>query len=347
MPETTTITVDPDGTIRDIDGPLDDQPRGALVVREPDRLATAPSPVAMIEFATKMATALADIVERQKLYSTISGRKFPQVEAWMTVGRMDNVVAREAEHPIRHEDGSYEAFVELVRLSDGLVVGRASALCGTPDDKPWATRGEPQRRSMAVTRATSRAFRQQYSWIMALAGYEPTPADEMPGTPDTPEPPPPAGEVEELVGIESREGTVKIGGGQLNQLDVRQTPEGPTFGFSLDTGKGNIPQVILEGDLAAAVLIAEANDPKRLTGHWCRVKGRIYSVRQAGHRGYFRMRVTEFETRDYKLPAETTGPVATPDAAGVPSEEPAAVPPAPSLPMFDEATEAELDGALR
>lgn len=44
-------------------------------------------------------------------------------------------------------------------------------------------------------------------------------------------------------------------------------------------------------------------------------------------------------------PAETTGPVATPDAAGVPSEEP--VPPAPSLPMFDEATEAELDGALR
>src|SRR3990167_8705678 len=100
MPETTTITVDPDGTIRDIDGPPDDQPRGALVVREPDRLATAPSPVAMIEFATKMATALADIVERQKLYSTISGRKFPQVEAWMAVGRRDNVVAREAEHPI-------------------------------------------------------------------------------------------------------------------------------------------------------------------------------------------------------------------------------------------------------
>src|SRR6185369_17252147 len=72
------------------------------------------------------------------------------------------------------------ATVELIRLSDGMVIGRGSALCGSKGDRPWDSRPEPARRSMAVTRATSRAFRQQYSWIMALAGYEPTPADEMP-----------------------------------------------------------------------------------------------------------------------------------------------------------------------
>jgi hypothetical protein len=137
-------------------------------------------PTDTIELATRMATALADIVEKQKLYSVINKKKFPQVEAWMTIGRMDNVVAREAEPPIRHEDGSYEAFVELIRLSDGMVIGRGSALCGTARDGDWTNRSDPVKRSMAVTRATSRAFRQQYSWIMVLAGYEPTPADEMP-----------------------------------------------------------------------------------------------------------------------------------------------------------------------
>jgi hypothetical protein len=162
------------------EGEFVEEPRALAVVEQPRGLAVAEGPEGMIALASRMATALRDIVEQQKLYAIIQGKKYPQVEAWTTIARMDNVVAREAEHPIRHDDGSYEAFVELVRLSDGMVIGRASALCGTPDDKPWNSRSEPARRSMAVTRATSRACRQHYSWIMALAGYEPTPADEMP-----------------------------------------------------------------------------------------------------------------------------------------------------------------------
>ena len=35
---------------------------------------------------------------------------------------------------------------------------------------------------MAQTRATGKACRLAFSWIMALAGYEPTPAEEMPDT---------------------------------------------------------------------------------------------------------------------------------------------------------------------
>ena len=33
--------------------------------------------------------------------------------------------------------------------------------------------------SMAQTRAVSKAFRLALSWVMTLAGYEPTPAEEM------------------------------------------------------------------------------------------------------------------------------------------------------------------------
>ena len=150
--------------------PVPPQVMGLARTREPEEI---------VALATRMATALKDIVDRQKLYATISGKRFPTVEAWMTVARFDNVVAREVS-VARQSDGSYEAWVELVRLSDDTVIGRASAICGMEDDRPWANRAEYARRSMAVTRATSRAFRQQYSWIMALAGYEVSPAEEMP-----------------------------------------------------------------------------------------------------------------------------------------------------------------------
>jgi hypothetical protein len=149
-----------------------------LVPAPPARL-SAVDPSAMIEVASKWATALKHVVEAQRLYAVISGKKYPQVEAWMIVGRMDNTAAQE-ESVTRQEDGSYVATAVLIRLSDGAIVGRASALCGAPDDRPWNNRPEYNRRSMAVTRAISRAFRAQYSWIMALAGYEPTPAEEMP-----------------------------------------------------------------------------------------------------------------------------------------------------------------------
>jgi hypothetical protein len=113
----------------------------------------------------------------------------------------------------------------------------------------------------------------------------------------------PNGETEELLGIESREGTAKAGTGATSSFDVRETPDGMAFGFLLETGKGSV-SVIIQGDLAAAVLVAEANEPARLAGHWCRVKGRVYAVRQAQRRTTYRLRATEFETREYRLPAE-------------------------------------------
>jgi len=79
---------------------------------------------------------------------------------------------------VEHDDGSYEATVELIRASDGAVIGRGSAICGM-DESTWASRPRYARRSMAITRATGKAFRLGYSWIITLAGYAPTPAEEM------------------------------------------------------------------------------------------------------------------------------------------------------------------------
>ena len=159
---------------------------------------SAATPGALVQGATVMAHALADIIRSQKLATRIQGREFVQVEGWTTLATMLGVVAREVatvEHP--DEPGVFISTVELVRMADGAIISRASAECGAPDEldrygKPvWANRPRYARRSMAQTRATGKACRLAFSWIMRLAGYEPTPAEEMPNDqPAAPVPPP-------------------------------------------------------------------------------------------------------------------------------------------------------------
>lgn len=221
--------------------------RAVAVVQQPGQVVVSDNadPAAMVTVATRLATVLKDIVEQRRLFATIQGKKYPQVEAWMTIARLDNVVAREVTGGIvRLADGAYEATVELIRLSDGMVIGRGSALCGAAGDSPWDKRPEPARRSMAVTRATSRAFRQQYSWIMALAGYEPTAAEEMPSDEA------PARQQHERTEADgSLIGTAEKTTKQATDFLLRQSPEGPTLGFSLKGDRGRV-QVRCTGPLA-------------------------------------------------------------------------------------------------
>lgn len=142
----------------------------------------AASPEAVIAKASNIAGALTDIIEGRKLYSVISRRKYVRVEGWSTLGAMLGVLPREVE-VTEHENGDFEATVELIRASDGAVVGRGSAICGV-DENTWANRPRYARRSMAITRATGKAFRLGFSWIIQLAGYEATPAEEVDGVVD-------------------------------------------------------------------------------------------------------------------------------------------------------------------
>ena len=137
----------------------------------------ASDPNDVIKRATAIAKALAKVIEDQKLFSVISGRKFVRVEGWSTLGAMLGVLPREVSVE-RLEDGGYLAVVELIRTTDCAVVGRGSAICGM-DEKTWGNRPEYARRSMAITRATGKAYRLGFSWIVTLAGFEATPAEEM------------------------------------------------------------------------------------------------------------------------------------------------------------------------
>lgn len=153
----------------------------------------AATPGALVEQAAAMATALARVIDEQKLFTVIQGKRHVRVEGWTTLGTMLGVLPREVS--VTEEWGVYTATVELVRMSDGAILSRASAECGDADEvdregKPiWASRPRYARRSMALTRATGKACRLAFSWIMALAGYQSCPAEEMDDVRDPPQPP--------------------------------------------------------------------------------------------------------------------------------------------------------------
>lgn len=127
--------------------------------------------------ASEIASVLNDIIEKQGLSVKLGAKKYVRAEGWQTLGNFLGILPRE-QRVIRHEDGSYEAHIDLIKYSDGAVVGGASAICGV-DEERWGKAAEYARRSMAITRAVGKAYRTSFSWIVTLAGYEPTPAEEM------------------------------------------------------------------------------------------------------------------------------------------------------------------------
>jgi hypothetical protein len=138
---------------------------------------TVIDPKTAIDNASKLATAVADVIEKQKLYTTIQGKKYVRVDAYIALGNIRGIYPREV-RTTEHDDGTFESFVELVDQRDGRVIGGASAIVGS-DEATWKSRPRFARRSMAITRATGKAFRIRDAWILALAGYETTPSEEM------------------------------------------------------------------------------------------------------------------------------------------------------------------------
>lgn len=135
------------------------------------------SPASVVERATEAANALAAVIERKELYSVIGKGKHVHVEGWTLLGSMLGVFPI-IEWTRQIEDG-WEARC-VVQTRNGDTIGAAEAMC-TRIERSWKTRDEYALRSMAQTRAVSKALRHPLGFIMTLAGYEATPESEMPG----------------------------------------------------------------------------------------------------------------------------------------------------------------------
>jgi hypothetical protein len=179
-----------------------------------------------VERASKVATALKDVVERQHLYAVIQEKKYVMVEGWNTLGALMGVFPEvmsveklpsrtvklfqvqvtkwnnwkkeeytvvtlmnpaffEPTNPkmkkladVDFTEIAYKATVRL-KTSKGDDISKAEAFCSNLEESKMKN-DEYAINSMAQTRATGKAFRLAFSWIMSMAGYEATPAEEIP-----------------------------------------------------------------------------------------------------------------------------------------------------------------------
>lgn len=151
-------------------------------------------PEAEVEWASRCARALVGAIKSNpQLVARISNKDYIKAEGWQTLGAMtkvdhiDVVWCREYTPPGGDTHTGWEVRVE-VRDRDGNVRGTGEAMCLRSETR-WKSADEFAIRSMAQTRALGKAYRMALSYVVALAGYEPTPAEEMPAfIPEAPAP---------------------------------------------------------------------------------------------------------------------------------------------------------------
>lgn len=150
------------------------------------------APAAVVAEAQKAAVALKDVIARKPKPVVIGGEMYLEFEDLQLLGRFYGVTVGVESEPEFVQLGEAAGFkATAVALRGGAVISRATAYC-LNDEEKWGggDRKPPlfQLSSMAQTRACAKALRNVLSWVAVLAGYRPTPAEEMDGVKSTPGP---------------------------------------------------------------------------------------------------------------------------------------------------------------
>lgn len=125
------------------------------------------------------ATSLKDMIVQNHLFSDIRGKNYVNVEGWQIAGAFTGIfpVVEKCENLSDSTCYRYRAEVSL-RDKTGSTVGYGVAIC---TNKEAGKKGfdEYAVASMAQTRAVGKAFRLKIGWLLKVAGYETTPAEEV------------------------------------------------------------------------------------------------------------------------------------------------------------------------
>lgn len=142
--------------------------------------------------ATNVANCLSDLIKSQGLVKKGLNKKDPDaeyvlVEGWEVLGTMLGIVPiTKVIEPICNDKGKvrgYKARASLYRnpvMENGEIIG--GTLIATTEASATVEgfqKDTASMMSMAQTRALGKAYRMALSWIMKMAGYEGTPAEEM------------------------------------------------------------------------------------------------------------------------------------------------------------------------
>jgi hypothetical protein len=126
----------------------------------------------------ELADVLMDVVRTKQLAVRIRNREHLTVEAWTTLGAFVGVHAAIVWTKPNESGDGILARAEA-RTLEGALVGAAEGECSRVESR-WKDAEPYAIRSMASTRAISRALQAPLRHIAVLAGYEGTTAEEMP-----------------------------------------------------------------------------------------------------------------------------------------------------------------------
>lgn len=149
-----------------------------------DSLIVVRNPTTVLKEAMKAAEALKKVIDAKERQVRFNGETYLENEDWLTIARFYGVTSRirstrfvtygEGEYSVR----GFEATAEAYLVERDRVISMAESMC-LSDESNWKSKPLFQLRSMAQTRASSRVLRAVFGWVVVLAGYKPTPAEEM------------------------------------------------------------------------------------------------------------------------------------------------------------------------
>lgn len=113
----------------------------------------------------------------------VNGKRHLEFEDWIALGNAFGIAVRtgEAEPVEIFEAKGFKARAEVVRVSDGIIIGGAEAYC-LNNERNWRNKDYFQMASMAQTRAGSKALSNQLRGFVSLdKNLNGTPSEEMVG----------------------------------------------------------------------------------------------------------------------------------------------------------------------
>lgn len=168
----------------------------------PAPLSTAEEQRRILADAAALAEQVARIVRDNGLSMRFGAnpREYVFVEGWLAISRVNNEQPQASvREVVRDAETGEERIHARAWLTDarGAIVSRADGYCSTGESR-WRDKPFYARASMAQTRALAKAMRLRHAWVMVMAGYSPTPAEEMsedlldsrPGGPESAKPAP-------------------------------------------------------------------------------------------------------------------------------------------------------------
>jgi len=140
----------------------------------------AQKPSEALAQAGEAAQALKAVIAMKPKPVIINGQQYLELEDWQTIGRFYGLAARVVSTSLVHIESvmGWEATADVVHVATGKIISSGMSMCLNDEDR-WGDRPLFQLRSMAQTRACSKAFRNCLAWVVVMAGYRPTPAEEM------------------------------------------------------------------------------------------------------------------------------------------------------------------------